>query len=259
MTMLRSHQCSSWIVLVLAGIISLSAPGTAAGAFKDRGDESPRWASVSFRLGWWFPPPDGVFAQVHGEAGKPFWNLGVSFVPLATRVQVLVGASIGLHQKTTSDIDLEDVVTEDQAIRRATERYPTSCACDRFIEEGDTTIPELTLLVMPMRLETTVMLDPLPEFPVSPLGRIGLDLFSWEERWIGGKEWGSEGAWHWAAGIALLLDVLAPAKAQRVDEQYGINDVYFVIEARRTYNLGREEPDIDFSGWGVAFSLQVDI
>ena len=106
-----------------------------------------------------------------------------------------------------------------------------------------------------------VGIDIADEQPIMPYGRIGLDMLAWTSRTTDENIKGMRGGWHWAAGIAFLLDVLAPRRAAGSEARNGIDDAYLTFEYREANlnNFGNlpEEERLDFGGRYFRTSLHL--
>lgn len=126
---------------------------------------------------------------------------------------------------------------------------------------------EVTMLTMwPLAADATFRLQLLDEQIIVPYARAGVDYVIWDERWDdggGGKEKvkGAKQGSHYGAGVALLLDPVAPARASLLEAQSGINDTYLVVEWRdQTVEkaVGGGEGGMDFSGTMTTVGLKLD-
>lgn len=128
-------------------------------------------------------------------------------------------------------------------------------------ESGD----KAMLLAVPLAADATLRLDIWKEQPVVPYGRAGLDLWLWNESWqseydTGGGDSVTAGTfgWHWAGGLAILLDGIDLSASSRLETVAGVNDTYLVAEYRQSYALGDKDEILDFTSTDLTVGLKFD-
>lgn len=128
-------------------------------------------------------------------------------------------------------------------------------------ESGD----DNQLLAFPLSIDGTLRLDFWKEQPVVPYGRVGADLWLWNESWqaeydAGGGDSVTAGTWgwHWGAGLAVLLDGIDLSASSRLETVAGVNDTYLVAEYRQSYALGDASEILDFTSSDVTVGLKFD-
>jgi len=114
------------------------------------------------------------------------------------------------------------------------------------------------LVAIPLSVGLTARLDVLPNQPVVPYVRAGIDSWFWRESWDESGQassvQGLKRGHHQAVGLQLLLDIFDPARAARLDAVEGYVDSYLFVE-RRTQVMDVE--GLSFGGelWLVGLKL----
>ena len=117
---------------------------------------------------------------------------------------------------------------------------------------------------VPLNLDFTLRLHLMDEQPIVPFGSVGGDYIFWRETALAAdgtpnplqRTIGSKAGWHWAAGGQILLDLLAPGRASRLEASSGINDTWLTVSYRRQY-VG-SDTGLDFGGWELSGGLKID-
>ncbi len=209
------------------------APQGASAAIVDEPDESPKWATASLSISWWFPAESNSYTDVYDSTGKAIWRLHFGFVPIARIVQLEFGASFGFHQKGAYQVG---------------------------VSSSDVSGENVMMTMTPFRWGMKLGFDPLPEFPVVPYGQLGFDYILWREHSSSDSAKGGKGGWHYGFGLALLLDKLEPMQASRNDANAGLNDAFLTIDGTKLDYLPawQQENVLDLTGWQLTVGLKLD-
>lgn len=234
MAELKMLTRSTILFLCLALGLAAFAPRAASAAIVDEPDESPKWATASLAVSWWFPADSNTnYTGVYGSGGKAIWRLHFGIVPIARIVQLEFGGSFGFHQKGAYQVGVSSSSVS-----------------------GENVMMTLT----PFRVGMKLGFDPLPEFPVVPYAQLGLDYILWKEHSSSDEVKGGKGAWHYGFGLALLLDKLEPMQASRNDASAGLNDAFITIDGTKLEYLEAWQQDnaLDLTGWQLTVGLKLD-
>jgi hypothetical protein len=118
---------------------------------------------------------------------------------------------------------------------------------------------------LPLSAGITLRAHIIDEQPVVPFGSFGFDYVFFRENTVDSENQpvltsrttGSKSGYHWSAGINILLDLLAPTRAGRLEAATGINDTWLTL-AYRDQRVGPNKGGFDFSGWSIFLGLKVD-
>jgi hypothetical protein len=157
---------------------------------------------------------------------------------------------------------------------RATMAFAILEGSQRVVSTGAESADAVGLSYFPLTLDLLFGVDIIDEQPVVPFGGVGIAWTPWREteRDADGFGVGALGdlihrgdrfGWDLFFGGAFLMDVLEPARAGRLDAKAGVNDSYFVVEARRSkvklqlQDGAWNEDGLDFSGWSFHLGVKL--
>ena len=195
--------------------------------------------TAGMNLDFWFPRDETVISNF-GQQAQIGWGLTAGIVPWSKYVHTEVTLGIGHRVKNNPSLAVLGSSSTD---------------------DSTGSLNTVALLSWPMQLDVMVGVDLADEQPIVPYGRIGLDMVPWTSRTTDENIKGMRGGWHWAAGIAFLLDVIAPRRAASAQARTGIDDAYLTFEYRQTTldNFGQlpEDGRIDFGGGFFRSAVQL--
>ncbi len=121
---------------------------------------------------------------------------------------------------------------------------------------GRTSQERFNLLLLPMQLDVTYRIDYGIDQPVAPYVKTGVDLIYFRESGAGSAVKGVKSGLHGAGGIMVLLDKLSDQSAER---QFGINDIFFITEARYQWVDNFGGSGLNLSGYGFSAGIHMQM
>lgn len=120
---------------------------------------------------------------------------------------------------------------------------------------GATAQEKFKFMMIPMTLEGTFRADFTPAQPVVPFVKAGYDFIFFHENDDGRVIKGIKHGLHGGGGAMFLLNALADGG---LDREYGLNDMFWVIDGRYLWVNSFGGSGLDLSGWSVTtgFHLQ---
>ena len=198
--------------------------------------------SAGLAMDFWFPRDENVTASF-SERAQIGWGLTFGLVPWSKYVHTEI--SLGVGHRVKRDPPLNVLGSSESS---------TSTESSESTESSSTTtsLNSSALLSWPLQLDLMVGVDILDEQPIVPYGRLGLDMLAWTSRTDDEDIRGMRGGWHWAVGIARLLDAIIPRRAAQAQASTGVDDAFITFEYRKVSlnNFGKlnSENRLDFGG-----------
>ncbi|MCK6528971.1 hypothetical protein L6R50_15890 [Myxococcota bacterium] len=238
----------STIALAALAASALAAPDAGA-AFLQEPDESPKWFTTSFGPRFMLIEQQ-AYRDVYADSGlATAFQLTFGWVPISRYV----------------DVEMELGIA-----------YAGRCGSAVNVETSEQSADRVLLKMFPLSAGVLLGIDPVPEFPIVPFGRVGIEVVPWSETDAevtlssddsplgeicgasggGSTTRGAEWTWHAGFGLQILLDRIEPARASALDAKAGINDTYLVLEARRASTLARSAGGVDLTSWSVLATLK---
>jgi hypothetical protein len=240
--------------IALATALSLLLPAAASAAPGDpppaptigKHDESPKFMSTGITFGGMSLQDPNIVAG-YGEVPGFMPRLSLGIIPWSEFIHFEI---------------------------RATLAFAILDGSQRIVSTGAESADAVGLSIFPITLDLLFGVDIFDEQPVVPYGGIGIAWTPWRETERDADAFGLAAlgdlihrgdrfGFNAFFGGAFLLDAIEPARAARLDAKAGVNDSYFVVEARRSnvnlqlQNGAWNEDGLDFSGWSFHLGVKL--
>lgn len=113
---------------------------------------------------------------------------------------------------------------------------------------------QFSFLLLPVRLEGTYRADYLQDQTLVPYAKGGLDVLYFRENDAGRVLQGYKTGLHGGGGVMILLNALLEGG---LDLEYGLNDVFFVVDGRYQWADNFGSTGLDLSGWLVSGGIHL--
>lgn len=113
-----------------------------------------------------------------------------------------------------------------------------------------------SLLLIPMQLEGTFRIDYGDEQPVAPYFKGGVDFIYFRESGQGTVVKGLKTGVHGGGGVMVLLNNLSD---DRVDRQFGINDIFLILDGRYQWVNNFGGGGLDLSGYAFTAGIHMQL